>query len=191
MESQGTPSGMQPPATPSSWPAPPPGPAAGLVYAGFGVRLVALIVDFLIIGFIGSVLAGLFGLGLIGFYGTDWTSGNYFRLNVGGAWLAWVLVQAAVGGVYFVWTWRTWNATVGQRLFRLQVRNAADGEPITLEQAVRRWVLLTVPVVGSLPGIGVLVFLYQLFLAYTTYSDTAKQGFHDKQCRTVVVRPVG
>ncbi len=191
MEVQGTPAGAQPPAAPpSSWPTPPPGPAAGLAYAGFGVRLVALIVDFLIIGFIGSLLAGVLGLGLIGFYGTDWTSADYFRLNLGGAWFAWVLVQAAVSGVYFVWTWRTWNATVGQRVFRLQVRNAADGAPMTLDQAIRRWAFLTVPVVGQLPVLGFLVFLYQLFLGYTTYSDAAKQGFHDKQCRTVVVRPV-
>ncbi|MGZ6313147.1 MAG: RDD family protein [Candidatus Limnocylindrales bacterium] len=196
------PPGLPPPISPPPPGAPPPvpplppgfpaagvrrGPAAGLAYAAFGVRLVAIVIDFVIVGIVSGVLSTVLGLGFV-FYGSDVTGGGLLRFNWGSAWLIYALVQAAVSGVYFVASWRSWNATPGQRIFDLQVRRAADGAPLAQDQAIERWALLTVPIVGAVPGLGVLVFLYQLFLAYTTWVDPFHQGFHDKQCGTVVVQ---
>jgi uncharacterized RDD family membrane protein YckC len=93
-----------------------------------------------------------------------------------------------VSGVYFVGLWTRNGATVGQLLFGLEVRNAVDGARLGQDQAIRRWAFLTVPVLSSLPALGLFVFLYQLYLLITTSNDPAKQGFHDRQCGTVVVR---
>lgn len=187
---------MQPPnpslpPTQSAWPSDrTAGPTAGLVYAGFGVRLGALIIDLIVLGIVGSAISSLFGLGFLGFYGWDWRDISFWRFNLlGGAWLAWVVIQAVVSGSYFVYGWTHWGASFGQRLLNLQVLNDADGSMLRQDVAIRRWAFITVPVVGSLPGMGLLVALYQLYLAYTTNRDPNKQGWHDHQCGTVVVRP--
>lgn len=175
---------------PSPAPMPTPshaGPAPGLVYGGFGVRLVALIIDGIILGLISGAVSSLLGIGVVGWYGVG---PDVFRLGFGfgAAWLVYVLVNAAVSGAYFVYTWTHGNATPGQRIMSLEVRNAADGTPMSQDQAIKRWIFLTLPLVNSIPGLGILVALYNLFLAYTTYADPSKQGFHDKQVGTVVVR---
>jgi uncharacterized RDD family membrane protein YckC len=177
--------------TPPPPPAPPRGigPAPGLVYGGFGVRLVALIIDGIILGLISGVVSSILGIGFVGWYGVG---PDTFRLGLGFgvAWLAYVLLNAAISGAYFVYTWTHGNATPGQRILNLEVRNAADGMPMARDQAIKRWIFLVLPVVNSIPGLGILVALYNLFLAYTTYTDPAKQGFHDRQAGTVVVRRV-
>ncbi len=184
----------QPPTSPSpvaSGPPPGPGPAPGLIYGGFGVRLVALIIDGIILALISGAVSSLLGIGLIGWYGIG---PDIFRPGFGFAfgatWLAYVLVNTAISGVYFVYTWTHGNATPGQRIMALEVRNAPDGASLVQDQAIRRWIFLTLPIVNSIPVLGVFVALYNLFLAYTTYADPNKQGFHDKQAGTVVIRHV-
>jgi len=174
-------------------PPPPPipslgaGPAPGLVYGGFGVRLVALIIDGIILGLISGAVSSILGIGFIGWYGVG---PDTFRLGLGFGvgWFVYVLLNAAISGAYFVYSWTHGNATPGQRILNLEVRNAADGTPIAQDRAIKRWFFLVLPIINSIPVLGILVALYNLFLAYTTYSDPAKQGFHDKQAGTVVVR---
>ncbi len=179
------------PPTGSPWPVQGrPGPTAGLAYAGFGVRLGALIIDLIIVGIINSAVSNLFGLGTLGFAGWDPRDVTAFRLHLfGGAWFAWLIVQAVVSGAYFVYGWTHWGASLGQRILGLQVLKDADGSMINQDTAIRRWALITVPVIGSIPPISALVALYWLYLAWTTANDPNKQGFHDKQCGTVVVQP--
>lgn len=176
-------------------PPPPPdppqiaGPAPGLEYGRFGVRLVALIIDGIILGLISGAVSSLLGIGFVGWYGVG---PDTFRLDIGFGvgWLIYVLLNAAISGAYFVYSWTHGNATPGQRILNLEVRKAADGTPIAQDQAIKRWIFLVLPVINSIPVLGFLVALYNLFLAYTTYADPAKQGFHDKQAGTVVVRRV-
>ena len=115
---------------PGGWPARP-GPAPGLAYASFVPRLIALVIDFVIVGIISGVLAAVIGLGFAGLYGGDWFRGPFpFSWNgfdLGRTWLIYAILQAVVSGIYFVGSWRSWNATPGQRIFELQVLNAADG----------------------------------------------------------------
>jgi hypothetical protein len=73
--------------------------------------------------------------------------------------------------------------------------NATDGATLTWSQATRRWAFLFGPSVlnsifqfGGLSAIiGLLVFLYGIYLLYTTATDPQKQGFHDKQANTLVI----
>jgi hypothetical protein len=81
--------------------------------------------------------------------------------------------------------------------------NAADGATLTRDQAIRRWAWLFGPqvvasvcqfalgatdiaVLGSL--IGLLSFLYTIYLLYTASQSPKRQGFHDVQAATVVVK---
>jgi uncharacterized RDD family membrane protein YckC len=138
----------------------------------------------------------MLGLGWLGWGGMEWPGpdgfdgfGGFLGWGaLGASWFVWVLVTAAISGLYFVGLWTRNGASFGQMLFDLQVRNAADGARLTQDQAIRRWAFLTVPVLASLPALGFLVLLYQIYLLISTSSDDAKQGFHDKQAATVVVR---
>lgn len=191
-------------AAPSAWQAPPPvtapaGPAPGLAYAGLGVRIVALIIDYILL-----LIVFLFvsiALGAI-FLGTLINGG------VAGALVAAVLYAIAnlvISAVYFIWTWTNpdLRASLGQKALGLNTLNAADGATLTRPQAVRRWLFLfgivafasamqtalsatSLNTVGSL--IGLLAFAYEIFLLWTTYQSPKKQGYHDVQAGTVVVK---
>jgi hypothetical protein len=84
---------------------------------------------------------------------------------------------------------------LGQRLFRIQVGNAFDGRPLTLSQAVRRWLgigdwlnLLGVTVTVGLLSSGLLL-IWTIVLLITTATSPTKQGLHDKFANSAVVRP--
>ncbi len=177
-----------PGAAPSSW-SPPPveaGPAAGIAYAGFGVRLVAYIVDGILLGIVETILGSLI-------LGASLATGT---LNYG-LLLVLALIDLALSAAYFIYTWTRMRASPGDRLFGLMVLNAADGSPLTTNQATMRWLLLAGP--GALAtlgtfgaGIGILisllVFLWYIYLAWTTATDPKRQGFHDKYVSSVVVK---
>ena len=173
---------------PPSWaPPPPPGPAVGIVYAGFGARLVAYIIDAIILGIISGIVTGiLLGTSLA-------ASGTVGYTSLAGT----AVVTLVLSAGYFVYTWTRMRATPGDRMLGLTVLNAADGAPLTTNQATLRWLLLAGPgALGGLAGydvgagtlIGLLVFLWYLYLAWTTYSDPRRQGFHDRYVQSVVVR---
>jgi hypothetical protein len=106
-----------------------------------------------------------------------------------------------------VWGWTnpTMRASLGQKALNLQTVNAADGATLTREQAIRRWgwlygvfVLASVcqMVLGttSLGFLGSLIslatFAYFVYLIWTTSKDAKRQGYHDIQAKTVVVKRV-
>jgi uncharacterized RDD family membrane protein YckC len=110
-----------------------------------------------------------------------------------------------ISAIYFIWGWTNPNmrASLGQRVLGLNTLNASDGATLTRDQAVRRWAWLygifavasalqlalggsDIRVLGSL--IGLLAFAYWIFLLYTTYQSPKKQGYHDVQAGTVVVK---
>jgi uncharacterized RDD family membrane protein YckC len=193
-----------PAAAPSAWQAPAPvvapaGPAPGLAYAGLGVRIGALIIDYILLFilfiFVSIALGAIF-LGVLIDGGTA------------GAIIAGVLLAVAnlvISAVYFIWAWTKpdLRASLGQRALGLNTLNAADGATLTRPQAVRRWLYLfgivafasamqsalsatSLAGLGSL--IGLLAFAYSIFLLWTTYKSPRKQGYHDVQAGTVVVK---
>jgi uncharacterized RDD family membrane protein YckC len=159
-------------------------------------RVIAYIIDviiFFIVGvvIIGAIVASIFATGGIG-------------LGLVGVVVLGV-VSLAGSAIYFIYTWTAMRATIGQRVLGLETVNAADGATLTMDQAVKRWAYLFGPsavgqvlgysgsaalgVLGSL--IGLLAFLYQLYLLYTVTQDPRRQGFHDKQAGSVVVKRAG
>lgn len=162
-----------PPSPPESgWTAPPvstpvtrPGPMAGVHYAGFWVRTLALILDVIVLVVITSALSPLWGpqITVTGTTVTIHASANAFG--------------TLIGLVYFIgfWAWR--GQTVGMIPFGMQVVGVADGKKIDVVRGVLRYV-----------GIIISVIPFFLGLIWAAF-DSRKQGWHDKIAATVVIRP--
>ena len=181
-----------PPEAPPTWaaaaPASVPG-AEGFVYADVPNRIIALIIDAIILAVISLLIA--IPLSIIGFSAGFMST----RFDVGQ--IIWGLIGLVISVGYFFWSWTTQRATVGMRLLGMQVGNAFDGKTISTDQAIRRALALWGPSTlaqffGSAPAIGavlgLLAFVWVIYLLYTTATSPTKQGFHDKFSNTVVVK---
>ena len=193
-----------PAAAPSAWQAPAPvaapaGPAPGLAYAGLGVRIGALIIDYILL-FILFIFVSI-ALGAI--FLTTLINGGTAGAIIAGVLLA--IANLVISAVYFIWAWTKpdLRASLGQRALGLNTLNATDGATLTRPQAVRRWLYLfgfvafasamqsalSATSLGALASlIGLLAFAYEIFLLWTTYQSPKKQGYHDVQAGTVVVK---
>ena len=107
------------------------------------------------------------------------------------------VLTVAISALYFIGSWSGGRrATPGQRLLSIQVGNAFDGRPLTMDQAIRRWLGLgeVVTLLGALPalaGLGNLVlFVWSVVLLITTATSPTKQGLHDRLANSAVVRPI-
>jgi uncharacterized RDD family membrane protein YckC len=195
-EPTGDPGTPAPP--PTGWAAPPPpvqaGPA-GFVYADVPNRAIAYIIDVILVGIVavivGAVLAGI-GLST----GTFAAGTLNFEVNYVGL-IVTAIVGAAISAAYFVYTWTSMRGTLGMKVLGMQIGNAGDGKTLTMDQGIRRWlviaapgilaqVLFVLPAVGTL--LGLLAFGWFIYLLWTTYSSPTKQGFHDKFANTMVVK---
>jgi uncharacterized RDD family membrane protein YckC len=160
------------------------GPAPGVVYADIVTRVIALIIDSVILFVPYFVIAiPLAFMGSIGSF------------------VAAVLYLVG-SGAYFVYTWTKMRASYGQKFMKLETVSAADGSTLTQERAIRRWAFMFGPtalvlVMSNLPilalallgGLMSLVALgYDIYLLYTTSQSPKRQGFHDVQAGTVVVK---
>ncbi len=177
---QPSPPSAPPPSAPPNQPAPdggqtwssppvPAGPAPGILFAPYAGRLVAYIIDSLIIGFV--VFAGVL-LSAVPVIASR--SGE----PSGGAILATVLLfflTLLVGLAYFPWFWVRWGSTPGMRLFRLRVVRDRDGGPVTVGAAILRligyWVSSAVFYIG---------FIW-------VFIDARRRGWHDLIAGTVVI----
>jgi hypothetical protein len=166
--------------------------AGGLVYADVPARLIAYVIDAVILGIAFGILYGIFGALLIGSLATGLGFMSFVWFVV------LVLIYAAGSAIYFIYTWTNLRGSPGQRIMGLETLNAADGAVLTQPQAIRRWLFLFGPVVlgqaASLMfgGLGFLVSValiaYVVFLLYSTSNSPTRQGFHDVQASTVVVK---
>jgi uncharacterized RDD family membrane protein YckC len=107
---------------------------------------------------------------------------------------------ALLNVVYFVWFWTGGRrATPGQRVFSIQVGNAYDGQPLSVRQAITRWIALgfwpaflailpirTVAIWGITAS-----YLWLLVLLVSTIASPTKQGIHDQLAGSALVRPAG
>ena len=120
--------------------------------AGFWIRVVALIVDGIVLSVIGNLLIG----------GDNVRSGAVTTL-LGFAYCA-----------YF-WTASGKGATLGMRLVKIRVVKT-DGSPLTIGDALIRYLMLVVSFVALFIGV--------VWVAF----DANKQGWHDKVAGTYVVK---
>jgi uncharacterized RDD family membrane protein YckC len=148
------------------------GPGDGQAYAGFWIRLVARLIDCLILGFPIGIILGI----------QIWLLAGAASMNddVVTALIVLADLPIIVGPAFYVTLlWSKRGATVGQGLLGLRVVDATTGGPITLYQA---WIRL----VGQIVDI---MFL-GLPIGYVLAAfDTHKQAWHDKIAGTVVLRP--
>lgn len=166
--------------------------AGGLVYADVPARLIAYVIDAVILGVAFGILYGIFVALLIGSLATGLAFMSFVWFVV------LVLIYAAGSAIYFIYTWTNLRGSPGQRIMSLETLNAADGAVLTQPQAIRRWLFLFGPMVlgqaASLMfgGLGFIVsvalFAYVVYLLYSTANSPTRQGFHDVQASTVVVK---
>ena len=108
----------------------------GLVFADVYTRFAAYFLD-------GALLAALISipptvLGLYD-YASTYPPEPMPRATFVGTTIFGLAIQAA----YFLWFWTGGRrATPGQRVFGLQVGNAFDGQPLTMTQAITRWLAM-------------------------------------------------
>lgn len=188
-----------PPGAQTSW-APPaatttevPG-APGLAFADTVSRFVAYIIDAFIVGLIGALIAGVLGVGTTTVTQTGSNVSSFTSLNDAAFTVPFVLV----GLVYFMFFWTGGRrATIGQRIFTMQVGNAFDGKALSPAQAFRRWLGYgsVIGLFGLIPGLVGIAALAELVwvvvLLITTATSPTKQGLHDRFANTAVVRPSG
>lgn len=165
-----------------------PGPTSGVAYATVGARIVAIIIDVILVGFVYAIVVA--ALAAIGGWGA---------LLIGG------VVYVAMNLLYFVYFWTRQRATLGQRFLGLETVNAGDGATLTQDQALRRWAFLLGPgavaqilaygggtvvgVIGWIAAVAALV--YEIYLLYSVTQSPTLQGYHDVQAGTVVVKRPG
>jgi len=173
------------------------GPAPGVAYADLVTRVIAYIIDAVLLGVFTFVIFLVLGAIIL----ASLLAGGPILAIVGFVILAVFTLLASA--VYFVYTWMNLRASPGQKILNLETVNAADGATLTRDQAVRRWAYLFGPsavasvaqialgateiaILGSL--ISLLVFGYIIYLLYTASQSSKRQGYHDVQARTVVVK---
>ena len=195
-----------PPAAPppaQSWQSAPPqaptaGPASGLVYADVPNRVVAYIIDALILFVINIVVGIIVGSFLPSArfnFGAE-NLNEIVEVNYANV-LITTLIGLAINAAYFIYTWTQMRGSPGQKMLGMQLGNASDGATVTQAQAIRRWIFLGAPfglasALNPIPALGLLLLIasiaYFIYLLVTTAQSPTKQGFHDVQANTVVVK---
>jgi uncharacterized RDD family membrane protein YckC len=166
----GAPPPMSPPPPPGGYMPPPPGPMGGYMpsaapaagYGGFWIRLVAYIIDVIILSVIAGIIDAIFHVSP-----TNTTSGASVPAN---------FINLVIDIAYFAGQWTYFGATLGQRVFKLRVVDANTGQPIGLAKALLRWVGLFVSFLVCFVGV--------IWVAF----DARKQGWMDKIAGTLVLQ---
>ena len=159
------------------WDAPqePAGPAPGVAFAPHGERLIAYILDTIIVAvfaIVAIVIAAIiFGSGVSG------TSENptISPAAAGGFSLVLLLIVVVATG-YFPWFWSRGGATPGMKRFGLRVVDDRTGGPIGGGKALLRLV-----------GMWVSSVVFYLGFAWILI-DSRRRGWHDLIAGTVVVK---
>jgi len=167
-----------PPAAAPQWQAPaysPYGyaaqPSVQAAYAGFWIRVVAYVIDSLIVGVIGFAIG--FAFGLIAAIANPNALADVQSSNVN---LMSNVVGVLISFGYFAGLWTLNGATFGQRWLGLRVVDANTFEPVRPGQAAIRWLGLVLSFL--------VLFLGVIWVAF----DPRKQGWMDKLAGTAVVR---
>jgi uncharacterized RDD family membrane protein YckC len=185
-----------------------PGPA-GLTFADVPDRIIAIILDVIVLSGVGLFLALVIGGAFGGLVSGAQSAGGSLddtggQLNIG-AFLVVGVAELAISFAYFAWSWVVLRATPGMMMLGLQVGDQGDGRSISWDQALLRWLVLGIAAtltafavfVPSILGLLVAIvgLAWLLVLLATTAQSPTKQGLHDRIARTVLVkaarRPAG
>lgn len=203
-------SGWVSPATPAAAPtsgwalpeAPMPAPGReGFVIAGVGARVVAYLIDGILVGLVPTILT----LVVIDMSALIAEAVDAARRGAAAPTtttlpvtleLALVtLVGVGINFIYFVGFWTgNGRATPGMRGLRMQVVDAMSGGRLGLAAATRRWLplgaafslLYVIEPLQAVAGPLALLFLVVVFVSMV--ADARKQGFHDRWAGSLVIR---
>jgi uncharacterized RDD family membrane protein YckC len=139
------------------------GPAPGVAFGGAGERLLAYLID-------GLILFGLAVLLAIGAFVVVFIFPPLALL----AFLAIFVVDIA----YFPYFWKTRGQTPGMRAFQLYVVRDRDGGPISTGQAILRLIGYWID--------GLVLYLGFIWILI----DSRKRGWHDLIAGTVVIKRI-
>jgi len=147
------------------------------IFAGFWVRLLAFLIDVIILGLFSWVFNGVWGL----VSGAGWMSGTAadpFTEVAGASWLVGSLVLFLVIVAYLIcfWGWR--GQTPGKMALGLKIIRS-DGSDIGWGIATLRFLSYIISFL--------LVFIGFIWVVFDVY----KQGLHDKMADTYVIRLPG
>jgi uncharacterized RDD family membrane protein YckC len=172
--------------------------APGLVYAGAGPRLLAYIIDAVLVGIVVTIITLPFAASTL----TDQLNGstafdpaNPVPMMAPVAGIS-TIITLVIEAAYFSLLWASGGrATIGMRLLKLQVGDATTGNRIPIPTAFRRWLgfgawlnlVAFVPVLGAFASLA--VFAWQVILLVTTSQHPQKMGLHDRFANTAMVRP--
>lgn len=166
---------MQNPPPPPGYPPPPPPQMAGGyqpmavapqgTYGGFWIRVVAYIIDFIILAIIGGIISVPLG---VNYTDANSLSSGAARTSNG--------IDLVLSFVYFTLLWSYMGASLGQRLLGMQVVDATTGQPISFGKAALRW-------------LGLIISFFVCFIGVIWVAfDARKQGWMDKIAGTVIIR---
>jgi uncharacterized RDD family membrane protein YckC len=158
------------------------GAVEGVVIARTFPRVVAYVVDLLLLGAVGLAVGAALGV-----YDANPDPVVTFGVSA-------VLVM--VGLLYFVGLWTSGlQGTIGMRLLKLRILNSVTAGTLPLNDALLRWIALSgaIGILGLVPGlrgyIGLIGLIWVLVLLITTATNPLRQGLHDRWARSVVVQP--
>jgi uncharacterized RDD family membrane protein YckC len=177
-----------------------PAPAApllppGLVFADIPSRLAAYLLDGLLLSVFVSIPPAFLGL-----YDYAYTTAAIPEPMPRETFVGVTVFTFAVQAAYFLWFWTGGRrATPGQRVFGIQIGNAFDGRPLTMTQAIERWLAMGwwATLLVLLPFFAVAVASYAIFIVWwvilviSMIVSPTKQGIHDRFARSALVRPAG
>jgi uncharacterized RDD family membrane protein YckC len=150
-------------------------------YAGFWIRLVARLLDGLILGIPFGVVFAVFAIAG-GLLANNSTSSSQDSQNAaaaalfgGGFLILWLLALVVQVG-YWIYFWGTSGSTLGMRLLHLRVVDADTGGPIGYARATVRFLM---SIVNSWA-----CYIGWIWVAF----DARKQGWHDKVANSVVLQ---
>lgn len=163
------------PTEPQSQSAPPPPteyvppPGTSVAYAGSGSRLVAFIIDLVVIGFV------------VGFFlvvGNNIANGHFLWFTFGDSTIGLLveLIGIVVGLLWKPWFWSHGGMTPGYRILDIQLVRAKDGGPVSFGTALIRLIGYAVSAIVFYIG-----FIWIIF-------DPQHQGWHDKIANTVAIK---
>jgi len=182
MSDQQSPGTPPPPSSASAWESPiiETGPAPGVAFAPHGARLVAYIIDAIIVGIVTTVLIIVGVVAMGAGLRIDPGTGRVTAASISGLnWLilafTWILAFL-IGLLYFPWFWARGGRTLGMRPFGLRVVRDRDGGRIGWGTALLRLVGMWVS--GAVFYIG---FIW-------IFVDNRRRGWHDLIAGTVMIK---
>ena len=162
-----------------------PAGATGLQYGRTVDRVMAYVLDGLIIGIPTAVTAAFISRIAVG-----------GSLRLGGVSLVATIITVGVDLLYFVAFWTGGDgATPGMRVMKLRMGDARTGETLTVQQGLVRWLALggALQLLAVFPPItafaGLLEVVWVVILLATTATSPTKQGLHDRFADSALVQP--